>query len=476
MCKEWRSLDVTFRGTSISGSDAAAYRLFIANCLPIREGLASCRRHRARYIEEGKKMKRSPVKLKSSGTVYIAIASFATVLALFFLIGPWNNEAPVTSNPEPDEENPVINEPEETSYKELLQKFFKADGDVAHFQGFGHKTASFTETTTWINDDYVQTLVDNGFTTMQYIYRITDTDIRLVLSHMAYEAIAEPSIEELNAMDTIDLMLQAPFEQQSYDDFNIYKDVTIKTPYGTFSSILVSTSEQGLTINRYYVEELGLVAEIFQWDGGYGDESYLASINEPPTVNQVSEVEVYNESLQKTERYPIEDLSFVDPNLYEVKKDYYNLTYRLLIETTEAEFGVVNFACDEREQCSNIFVKKDGSRLTIITSTYGSYGNIQLTPNQAIAAIPIHKLEQNDTSIIERNQILLIDLNLFKELLPSAAPEYFDFPLYRIVDFSLANTSIKLTLADTNSTHYSAIAAWEDQTPQKVKEVTIPFD
>ena len=428
-------------------------------------------------IEDGKKVKRSPVKSKSSGAVYIAIASFVTVLALFFLIGPWNNEAPVTSNPEPEEENPIINEPEETSYKELLQKFFKADGDVAHFQGFGHKTTSFTETTTWINDDYVQILVEDGFTPMQYIYRITDTDIRLVLSHLVHEAIAEPSIEELNAMDTIEIMLQAPFEQQSYDDFNIYKDVTIKTPYGTFSSILVSTSEQGHTLNHYYVEELGLVAQISQWDGGYADESYLASINEPPTFNQVSEVEVYNESLQKTERYPFEDFSFVDPYLYEVKKDkYYNFTYRLLIETTEAEFGVVNYACDEREQCSNIFVKKDGSRLTFITSAYGSYGNIQLTPNQAIAAIPISILEQNNT-IIERNRIVLIDLNTFKQLLPSAAPVYFDFPpKYPIVDFSLTNTSIKLTLPETNSTHYSAIEAWEAQTPQKVKEVTIPFD
>ena len=35
-------------------------------------------------IEAGKKVKRSPVKSKSSGAVYIAIASFVTVLALFF--------------------------------------------------------------------------------------------------------------------------------------------------------------------------------------------------------------------------------------------------------------------------------------------------------------------------------------------------------------------------------------------------------
>lgn len=427
-------------------------------------------------IEARKKVKRSPVKSKSSGTVYIAIASFVTVLALFFLIGPWNNEAPVTSNPEPDEENPVINEPEETSYKELLQKFFKADGDFAHFQGRGHKTASFTETTTWINDDYVQTLVNNGATTTQSIYRITDTDIRLVFSHMADEGIAEPSIEELDAMDTIEIMLQAPFDQQSFDDFNIYKDVTIKTPYGTFSSILVSIPEKGLTTNRYYAEELGLVAEIYQMEDGYVMESYLTSINEPPTLNKVSEVEVYNESLQQTERYPIEDFPYVDPYLYEVKKDYYNLTYRLLIQTTDAEFGVIQFACNNKEQCSNIFVKKEGKKLTFITSTFGSYGNIQLTPNQAIVAIPIHTLEQNDTSIIERNQIVLIDLNSMMQLLPSAAPEYFDFPLYRIVDFSLANTSIKLTLPDTNSTHHTAIEAWEAQTPQKVKEVTIPFD
>ena len=40
-------------------------------------------------IEAGKKVKRQTKKLKLSGPIYVGIVSFVTVLALFFLLGPW---------------------------------------------------------------------------------------------------------------------------------------------------------------------------------------------------------------------------------------------------------------------------------------------------------------------------------------------------------------------------------------------------
>ena len=429
-------------------------------------------------IEAGKKVKRQTKKLKLSGPIYVGIVSFVTVLALFFLLGPWGREKDQQAN-DPSPTPPSVTEPNDTeegpSQKELLRKYFKKDGDVAYFKGIGNEYASFTETTNWINEDYVQILVDNGGSITQNIYRITDADIRLVLTRNAEDEVVKPTLDELNNMETIDILLEAPFDHQSYTDPAIFTDVPFQTPYGNFNTILVMSEAEGVNISRYYADDYGLVGEVYTFTDGSKVESYLSSINLPPSIDTAQTISVYNESTTLTDEYPIEMLPFVDPYLYEVSKDYYTLTYRMLIQTDTKELGVLTYACNDKEQCSHVFVTKERGKLSIIAHAWHSYGNVQLSPNHKFAAIPINSTEQDGDSIVEHNQILLIDLETFKQIIPETHVEYFESPMYPIVSFKLTNTSVTLTVGDVASYHHADIAAWQQQSPQKTKEITVPI-
>ena len=125
-------------------------------------------------IEQGKKRTRMPIKNKTSNApIYIAITSFVAVLALFLLVGPFGKESKQLN---PVVETPPVNEPddeEDSSYKDLLRSyFFKANGDVAYFHGIGNEFASFTETTTWISEDYIAVWNINDATGIFKIHRI----------------------------------------------------------------------------------------------------------------------------------------------------------------------------------------------------------------------------------------------------------------------------------------------------------------
>ena len=433
-------------------------------------------------IEARKKMKRTAKVSKSSGPVYIAIASFVTVLALFFLLGPWSGDRELNANDpsltpptitDPNDD-PAQEEPKELSYKETLRKFFKQDGDIAYFHGSGNEYASFTEHTTWLSDDYVQIITDNGGNKAQSLYRITDTSIELLLSEYAEEGFTKPTLEELDQLYAIEYILQAPFENnKEFDGKTMYTNVKIKTPFGEVNSIMTEHNEN--PIKLYFAEGLGLVAEIYEMSDGYVIERYITSINEPPVANNNLEVEVYNETTTMTDRYNIKDLPFIDPYLFETKPDYYAMTYRMLIETDTKELGVLTYACNDKEQCSHVFVKKEREKLSIIAHAWHSYGNVQLSPNHEFAAIPINATEQDGASIIERNQILLIDLSTFEQINPETHIEYFESPTYPIVSFKLTNTSVTLIVGDVASYHHADIAKWQKQSPQKTKEITVPI-
>ena len=92
-------------------------------------------------------------KKKSSFVYYVTFVSFAVLLGLFFMLNPFQVNIPVTAptpnvgtSEEPLTEDGILN----------LKSFFKQDGDVAYFIGDNLTFADFTETTTWLNDDYVK--------------------------------------------------------------------------------------------------------------------------------------------------------------------------------------------------------------------------------------------------------------------------------------------------------------------------------
>ena len=430
-------------------------------------------------IEAGKKVKRQTKKSNLSGPIYVAIVSFVTVLALFFLLGPWDGGKEQQAH-DPSPTPPTVTEPGNTeegpSQKELLRKYFKKDGDVAYFKGSGNEYASFTETTTWINDDYVQILVDNGGSITQNIYRITDADIRLVLTRNAEDEVVKPTLAELNSMETINTLLEAPFSDNwIFDDRTMFTNVPFKTPYEEFNTILVESKTEEIKISKYYAEGYGLVGEVYTFEDGTKIESYLTSINEQPTVDDSLTIEIYHETLKSTDKYFIKDLPFIDPYVFMTNPDYYAMTYLKLIQTNTKELGVLTYACNDKEQCSHVFVAKERGEFSIITHAWSSYGNVQLSPNQEFALIPIYSTEQDGASIVERNQILLFDLSTFKQIIPETYVEYFESPMYPIVSFKLTNTSVTLTVGDVASYHHAEIAAWQQQSAQKTKEITVPI-
>lgn len=433
-------------------------------------------------IEAGKKMKRTAKKSKSSGPIYIAIMSFVTVVALFFLIGPWSDRIE-QSTPDP-EPNPSdigeVNGGDQSisAQKELLRSFFKQDGDVAYFMGSGNEYATFKETTNWINPDYVEIVTDNGGSITQTIYRITPYAIELIIGQNADDGVVTPSVDELLYLQSGMTVLSIPLENGKTFDENTKKmqlEVPLKTPYGDFLTTLVEYSGDGASVSKYYAQGFGLVGQVYTFEDGTKIESYLASINEAPVANTNLEIEVYNETTKLNEIYNLNDLPFVDPYLFETKPEYYSMTYRKLVGMETKELGVLTYACNDHEQCSHVFIAKEGDTLSIIAQAWSSYGNVQLSPNHEFAAFPINSTEQDGDSIVERNQILLINLKTLEQIIPETHVNYFESPMYPIVSFKLANTSVTLTVGDVTSYQHADIAAWQKQSPQKTKEIKVPI-
>ena len=74
---------------------------------------------------------------------------------------------------------PNIEQVENHSY--YLKRFFMPNGTTAYFKGTGNEFASYKETTTWLGENHVQTVINNGGATVEKIYRITMNEVQLVL-------------------------------------------------------------------------------------------------------------------------------------------------------------------------------------------------------------------------------------------------------------------------------------------------------
>jgi hypothetical protein len=431
-------------------------------------------------IEAVKKVKRTSKKLKSSGPIYIAIASFVTVLALFFLLGPWSDR-PEQSTPDPEPiptDNGEANGGDESisAQKELLRSFFKQDGDVAYFIGVGNEYATFKETTKWINPDYVEIVTDNGGSITQTIYRITPYAIEVIVEQNAEDGVITPSVDELIFLQSAMTVLSIPLENgKTFDDNKktMQLNVPLKTTYGDFITTVVEYKGDGATISKYYAKDFGLVGDVYTFEDGTKIESYLASINEQPTVDDSLTIEIYNETTKLTEPYFIKNLPFIDPYVFEVNPDYYSMTYRMLESVGNTEVGVLTYACDEREHCTNVFVSKSGDKIDAIAHTWGSYGNVGISPNKEFLIVPINSTEQDGNSFVERNQLLLINLYTFKQFVPDVGHEYFESPTYPIVSYEWVNDTLTITVGDIKSYSHADVAAWQKLSPRPTKAIAV---
>ena len=420
-------------------------------------------------IEQGKKKKRIPRKNKTSNApIYMAITSFVAVLALFLLVGPFGKE----SNQEnPIVETPAVNEPieeEDSSYKNLLRSyFFKADGDVAYFHGIGNEYASFTETTTWINEDYIAISVNNGGNEILTIHRITDDSIEVLVEDSSEEGPALPTVEKLDKMPALYTLIEAPFDGQQSNGKTVQLNVPFKAPYGEVQALVIEEKfeESNAILKSYYAADLGFVGSTYETDYDSLVASYLNSINVAPTPDNAYNdltIDIYNETTKQTDNYPIEMFEVIDPYLFKMDPESYAMTYRALHETAAAELGIFTYQCDEQENCSYILVAKKGPDFTIIRHFSGSYGNLSFSPNNSYVIIPNHITIVRNNTTVERDGLLLIDLNTMTSVHPANFPLYFGAPTYPIKSFKwLSNNSIEIETAGVTSYRHDDLFNWQ---------------
>ena len=141
-----------------------------------------------------------------------------------------------------------------------------------------------------------------------------------------------------------------------------------------------------------------------------------------------------------------------------------------------AKLGIFSYHCDAQENCSYILVAKTGTDFTIIRHLSGSYGNISLfSPDSNYAIIPFHQMEKGDDStVIERDALALIDLETMRYVIPNNALEYFEEPLYPIKSFKWLNsTSLEIETADITSYMHDDLYKWQTSATKPTKKVIV---
>ncbi|MFJ7826427.1 hypothetical protein [Psychrobacillus sp. NPDC096623] len=184
---------------------------------------------------------------------------FVVLIPIVFLFA-CTNEQTKQSTPEHTETpitEPIVVREEATD----LMQYFLNDNSTAKFKGEGNEYAAFTLKTNHLFDNYVATYEDNGGTVMRRYYKISPTEITLIDEQgEAYEE-ANPTLQELQAMETISVYLKTPLEVGT--EFNGWKitssSTTVDTDLQTFENVVVleKIDEQGNLMRKYFAKGYG---------------------------------------------------------------------------------------------------------------------------------------------------------------------------------------------------------------------------
>ena len=200
-----------------------------------------------RHVEQKKRT--APTKRKMPIIYYVTFAAFVVLLGFTFLLNSFQTSDRVTAP------NPTIKAPEESHIADDaldLKSFFKQDGSMAYFVGdFYTDFYSFSETTTWLNKDYVQLVNDNGSGLItRQIYKVTSKKIELVLEDQSDTT--RPSVDELETYKPISTLLIDPIEDgTTFENKSITYPVEFKTPHNTFNDAVQVTIKEGNSTVHY---------------------------------------------------------------------------------------------------------------------------------------------------------------------------------------------------------------------------------
>lgn len=269
-------------------------------------GDTSARSAKVRAMVEHNKQRTNK---KSTMPYYVTFVAFLALLTVVLYMNPFETKAPTTSTPAPTEQ-------QEPSKNHLI-KFFKENGDVAYFQGMYNEYATFTETTTWLNEDYVQITVDNGGMEVRKFYKITQDAIYLVYEDKPeIDGVIELTVEQLQKMEPISTMLVANYKETTEinDQLLITYPAQLKTPLQQFENVIQITEENDYgKVDYYYAENFGLVGQISTTDG-YQVFSLLTSINSKPTFGNFK-LPVVNQATNEKETLVFSEGSISNPIL-----------------------------------------------------------------------------------------------------------------------------------------------------------------
>lgn len=210
---------------------------------------------------------------------------FSMLIALFLLFGCAEQETkPNTVSPAPDNEIPnKDNSPiKEETFD--FSTYFMPTNTTAYFEGYGNEYASYTLKTTWLNDQYVATVLDNGGATVLRIYRLANKQVELIDEHVVdvpMENITYPTIEQLEGRPTMQVYLAAPIKKgTTFGNWTIIEtNTTLETPLQKFEDVFViEETGDGFTNRHYFAPGYGEIKrEAIMDHAGENEEPFIVS-------------------------------------------------------------------------------------------------------------------------------------------------------------------------------------------------------
>lgn len=428
------------------------------------------------FIELNKKKR--PIKKKNSFVPVIsAIVTSIAIIVIFILIGPFQDNQS-TNDPTT---LPLINEEvlgpdieEIIDFSNELKKYFKPDGSIAYFEGEGNEYASYRETTTWISDNHVELLLDNGEGITQQIYRITNDSIVLLSAQKIDMNHIKPTLDEVEKLTPIQTILKAPFKDNNQiEGRTITTDVFFETPYGKFNTILVEYEDENTIERTYFAENNGIVAKTYTFADGYEITQYLQSVISPPIDMDSRNFNVYFTNSGESKIFSAAQLPFLKDIINSIEDDEaFSIEYTPLTLNNNLEFGVFSYNC-YKENCSLAFVHHQNELFSTQLVTWGTYDHIVFSPDYKHFIIKVNAIEMDGEKMIERNRLVLVDALNYEINVPIESSSYFSSFLYPIVEwYWIDSNSVQLTVADINRNSFDAIYSWQN-TSQKTKELVI---
>lgn len=410
---------------------------------------------------------------KSNRLYYATFTTFlAVIIFTVLVVNPWSSNDFSQTTPTP----PVIEEEPKEIVDLPLRSYFKQDGDVAYFLGMGNEYAGFTETTTWLSDEYVEILEDNTGAVMQKVYRIKMDAIELVYEEMMEFEKKSFTLTQLNQLDPMQTIMKLPLKDGfTFEGKTMSYPVKLITPYKEYDNLIQITEEiDGGKNHFYYDNGDGLVAKQFITNDGQEIVSLLGSINELPTINKEKVISFKNTSNNTVEEIPFYQLTFLNQLLlYKYEADNFELTYEPLFTDKDTEIGVFKYNCLE-QYCENAFVKRIGEDITFGSLVWGKLQSFKLSPNYENIMISITLDEFYEDTVLPRAMLHVLNIDKMEVNMPNSYQDYFTHPWYPIFYYEwIDDTTIQAEVPDIENYESPTIYKWRQTKQQKTKIIEV---